>query len=142
MGAEHLPKPFVPALAQQVTVEFAQRRHEAVSVRDDLDVIERVGHHEPVVGEIEDRDQGAEDVLAHGFERMVATTDPGGDLLGPGAQCPDDRPLRMRMGPEHRVRIVVLTGGEQVEVLRSRAVASARNIGARRLGRHGHDCLL
>ena len=77
-----------------------------------------------------------------GLTIALAAADAGGDLLGSGPQRSDDRPLRVGVGAEHRVRIVVLTGGEQRQILRSRAVAPARHLGARRLGRHGHDCLL
>ena len=49
--AEHLPQLLVPALADQVQVELAERRQEAVRVVDDVRVAVVVGDLEPVVGD-------------------------------------------------------------------------------------------
>ena len=48
MGAEHVPQPFVSALADQMQIDLAERRQEAVRVVDDETRV-AVGDLEPVV---------------------------------------------------------------------------------------------
>ncbi len=54
MGAEDVPQPFVATLGEQVQVDLAERRQEAIGVGDGVRrfAVASVAHFEPVVDQV------------------------------------------------------------------------------------------
>jgi hypothetical protein len=107
VGAEHVPQPLVATLPDQVQVDLTEGGQPAVRVVHDVDAL-AVADGEPVVGGRTGHDAREQPGFVHLDERVaLAAFADHMDLVGVRAQYPDDRALRMRVGTEHRVRVVV-----------------------------------
>jgi hypothetical protein len=107
MGAEHVPQPLVAALADQVQVDLTEGGQPAVRVVDDVDAL-AVAHRKAVVGGRPGHDAREQPGLVHLDERVaLAALADDVHLVGVRAQHPHDRAVRVRVGTEHRVRVVV-----------------------------------
>ena len=127
--AERLPQLLVPALLDQVQVEFTDRGQVAVRVVLQHLGSAGVGHGEPVVGHglrgsVVAGQRGAlgqragEDTRVHVVERVAAPSRQHDlDPFGQRAERPDRHTVPARMGAEHRVWIVMFTADEPVDLL-------------------------
>ena len=109
MGAQGVPQPLVAALADQVQVDLAEGGQPAVRVVHDVDVV-AVAHVEAVVAGRFGDDPGPQPGVVHTDQRvrpLRVAVDQDRHLVGMRAQCPDDGALRMRVGAQHLVRVVV-----------------------------------
>lgn len=116
MGAEYLPEPPMSSFAEQVQIEFADGRQEAVSVGGQHGPAARIRHDQAVVPQIRKFDHALEDPVADGAQRMVDAADARRHRIGMGAKGSDHRTVRMRMRAEDRVRVGVGTGGQQHQI--------------------------
>ncbi len=62
-----------------------------------------VRHDEPVVDQVADGEERAEDVVPDGVQRTVVAADPHRHRLGTRPQCPHDGAVGPRVRAEHRV---------------------------------------
>ena len=107
MGAEHVPETFVAALADEVQVDLAERRHPAVGVVDDVDPL-AVAHREPVVGGRAGHDAGEQAGVVHADEGMaLPALQHDVDLVGVRAQHAYDGAVGVRVCPEDGVGVVM-----------------------------------
>ncbi len=114
--AEDLPELLVAPLGDEMLVELAQRRQEAVRVVG-CQHVAVVGHLEPVVRHrrgVEDADPHPVALVAQA--RALASVQHR-DRLGPGPQHADRDAAVMRVRPEHGVRLRVRTADKAVELL-------------------------
>jgi hypothetical protein len=115
-GTEHLPQVLVTTLVDQVEVDLAEGRQEAVGVVQGGGRAV-VGHLQPVAGHVGDRQHPDPDSLV-----LVAELDPfravGDDhRRRERLERPHRDPSAVRVRTQHRVRVAVLTGHQQVQLL-------------------------
>ena len=135
MRAEVPPEALVPALAQQVQIQLAHRRPEAVRIVDRHHVLARIGDFQPVVGDPGAGHHPAEDAgrvqRPHRYPLAVAEDDRHVDRVRPPA--PDHHHVlpvgvARRVRAEHAVRVVVLPGHDPVQLGAGRPHQFARPI--------------
>jgi hypothetical protein len=105
--AEHIPQPFVATLPDQVQIDLAQRGQPAVRVITDLAVV-AVTHPQPVV--TRRGHKAVEKSLGAVLQRVLSAVGEHRHLIGTRAQHTHRNAVRVCVGAEHRMRIVVLTG--------------------------------
>jgi hypothetical protein len=110
MGAKDFPQPFVAALAEQMQIDFTQRRQEAVGVGDDVRVGALVAHLEAVVDEVGERQRHSEQAGIDVLQRKSVLADERDDFGGVRPEGPDDRVVAVLVGAQDAVRVVVLAG--------------------------------
>ena len=143
MGPEPLPKPLVPALAEQVLVQLADGWQEPVGVVDR----EAAG----VVGDLQlvgGRDRrGPEGALEQAGRMDLVQLDPlvtghGRHPGGLGPEGADDHPVVLKMGAEQAVRLVVLAADQPLDlVLRHGLAPRRRRMPPSGICSHGGRCL-
>ena len=119
VGPEHAPELFVAALRDQVQVELADGGQEAVRVVGQVLVRAARGIRggDPVLRHLLVADGDGEDALVqvrHG--EPAAVVEHERHRRGERAQGPDDDAIRDGVGPQDRVRVVVLPGGDLVDL--------------------------
>lgn len=116
-GPEHLPQLLVPALADQVQVEFAEGGQEAVGIVVGVHVGAVVDAH-PVIGHDRARQPACEHPLAlvREFRQRLARRRGQPHLVGERPQHPHGHALGGRVRAEQRVRIAEVSRGEPLEV--------------------------
>ena len=142
LGAERRPQLLVPALAEQVQVEVAQRGQETVRV---LDVLDRpvVRHEQPVRRDLRQRQQAGEEPVP--VVVQFGPQVPGGDRDGPCVrpEGTEGDPAGHRVGAEHAVRVVVGAGEQASAVDGVHGGGDGHGCLRRRSGRGGRcGCLL
>jgi hypothetical protein len=116
---EHVPELFVPALRDQVQVELADGGQEAVRVVGQglVRPARCIRGGDPVLRHLLVRDGDGEDALVqvrHGEPAPVVKHERHG--RGERAQGPDDDAVRDGMGAQDRVGVVVVPGGDLVDL--------------------------
>jgi hypothetical protein len=113
--AEHLPELLVPALADEVQVDLAEAREETVRVVVGVRAA-FVRHLEPVVGDLRHRQHAGEDAVPLPREFDPLAAEHHGDAVGPRSRHTDRHGAVVRVGAEDRVRVVMVTGEQAVEL--------------------------
>jgi hypothetical protein len=130
VGAQTLPQPLVPALADQVLVQLADRRQEAVGVLDLHDAL-AVRDLEPVGGQpLGTRPRRRPARPGQGALEQARRVDTLQDLApavghdahlaGVGAPGPDAHLAGLRMGAEQAVGLVMLPTHQALDLLLER----------------------
>ena len=131
------PQPLVPTLVDQVEIHLAESGQEAVPVGHDPRVPVRVGHPEPVVGDVPLGQPRPEHAVAERFHGHRARPEHDLHRGGTGLHGPHDRTGPGRVGAVDRVRVAVGAGAEGVELLAGdparRRVGGCRRRGPPRL---------
>ena len=116
MGAKDFPEPFVAPLAEQVQIDFTQRRQEAVGVGDNVRFGAVVAHLEAVVDEADKGERHSEQTGVDVLQREAVFTDECDHFGGVRPEGPDDRVVAVFVGAQDAVRIVVLAGYQSGQV--------------------------
>ncbi len=104
--AEHPPQLLVPALADQVQVQLAERGQEAVGVLGLVDGAV-VGHEQPVGGDLGEREEPGEEAVPVVVQLGPQICADHGDRLRVRAEGPEGDAAGDRVAAEDGVRIVV-----------------------------------
>ncbi len=115
MRAERLPQLLVPALADQVQVEVAQRGQEAVRVLHLL-VRALVRHQQPVRRDLVQRQQAGEEAVPVVVQLGPQPAAEDAHRAGEGPEGPHGDPAGDRVGAQHGVRVVVGAGEQPLPV--------------------------
>ena len=89
MGAKDFPESLVAALGEQMKVDFAQGGQEAVGVGDDVRVRTLVGHLQPVVDQVDERQRHGEQAGFDVLQREPVVTDERDDFPRVRAETPE-----------------------------------------------------
>ncbi|MCW2609271.1 MAG: hypothetical protein JWM15_517 [Cryptosporangiaceae bacterium] len=117
VGAERRPQLLVPALADQVQVDLAQRGQPAVRVVDHVLEAVVVGDADAVVADRALHGALEHAALVHPPQVGLGVTRAQHDGRGPGTQRPDHGPAgRCGMRPQDRVRVVVRARDQPVQL--------------------------
>ena len=118
VGAEHLPQLLVPTLADQVQVDVAERRQEAVRLVDDVPNPVVVDDLDAVIGNGRALPRAAPHAAALVHQRNARGADEHGDLarVWPEAAEGDDAVAQVRA--ENLVRIVMRAGDQPIDIRR------------------------
>ncbi len=128
--AEHVVQPFVRPLADEVQVDLAKRRAEPirvvqlprVAVRElEADAVRELSGSQ--VGDV----RGPQAVADPFHRRRGAVRCNEGCGAGIGVEGSHHRPTTVLVGPENRVRVVVLAASEPVRLVRRRCVLNRRH---------------
>ena len=117
--AQRLPETLVATLGEQVQVDLAQGRQEPVGVGNGVDerrLVLGVADLEAVVDEVGERHRDGEQPGLDVGQRMAGAADQRVHLHRVRAVHPDHRVVVVFVGAQHRVRVVVLTGQQPVQV--------------------------
>jgi hypothetical protein len=105
---EPFPEVLVPALAEQVQVDRAERRQVAVGVVVRVRVA-AVGDREPVVrDDLPGHRAGEDPAVVHQRQRVLLALDHRGHRVGVRPERADRHTVAARVGAEDRVRVAVL----------------------------------
>jgi len=116
-GAEHLPQPLVPPLADQVQVELADRRPVPVGVVHDLRLAPGVGDPQPVVRDlVQARDRRLEHPVRDVPHLPGLVADEHLDLLRQRPKRPDRHALGAGVSAQNRMRIMVGPARQPVQL--------------------------
>ncbi len=118
LRTERLPQLLVPALADQVQVELAERGQETVRVVHLL-LAALVRHVQRVGGDLRQRQHAGEQAVALRDERGALAAGHHAHRAGEGAQRPEHDPARDRVCAQQGVRIVVGARQQASAVLRA-----------------------
>ena len=103
-------------LAEQMQIDFAQRRQEAVGIGDRGRAGAVVAHLEAVVDEAYERQRHREQTGVDVLQREAVFTDECDDFGGVRPKCPDDRVVAVFVGAQDAVRVMVLAGNQSGKV--------------------------
>ncbi len=121
--AEHAPQFLVPAFPDQVQVELAQRRQVPVRVIAQGLVLPGGGVRggDPVVRDLLVRQGDGEEALVHRRHgEPAAVVENERHRLGERAERPDDDPVRSGMRAQHRVRVMMVSGDNPLDLAQAK----------------------
>ncbi len=116
MRAKDFPEPLVAALGEQVQVDFAQRRQEAVGVGDGVRVGALVADLQPVVDEVDERQRHREQAGVDVLHREPVVADERDDFGRVRPERADDGVVAVLVGAQDAVRVVVCAGHQAGQV--------------------------
>jgi hypothetical protein len=120
MCAQDLPQALMAALGEKMQVDIAESRQEAVCVGDGVWMGRTVGtgivHFEPVVHQIGERQRDSEQAGFDVGERVALTADQRHYLDSVRPISANDGVVVVFVGTQNRMRVVVFTGQQAVEV--------------------------
>ena len=116
MRAKDFPQSFVATLVEQVQIDFAQRRQEAVGVGDRVRVGVVVTDLEAVVDEVDERQRDGEQAGVDVLQREPVVADQCDHFGGVRPERPDDGVVAVFVGAQDAVRVVVLAGQQAGQV--------------------------
>ena len=141
MGTEDLPESFVAALGEQVQVDFAERGQEPVGVGHRVHIrrIARAGiaDLQPVVDQVGERHRHGEQARLDVLEHIPVVADQRHHFDRVRTVRPDHRVVAVFVRAQNRVRVVMHTGQQSLEVGGiGPQVRACELIGSRHLSTH------
>jgi hypothetical protein len=116
MGAEDFPESLVATFAEQMKVNLAQGGQEAVGVGDDMRVRTRLGHLQPVVDQVDERQRHGEQAGFDVLQREPIVADERDDFPRVRSKRPNDGMVAVLVGAQDAVGVVMRTGHQARQV--------------------------